>query len=252
MFVGDIKWIKLSVDLFANRKIRQIEHLPRGDTLILIWIKLLILAGQINDGGMVYITPELGYTIDSLAAEFGRPKELVQQAMELFARFGMTETDPKGIVTICGWERHQNVEGMERVREQTRKRVQRHREKKALERCNVTETRCNPPEEETEAEEESEEDTDFLSFTHTREEDEVYLPNEQRKRMGGALGRNVVFLSDAQMEDLLERLSLDEFDYYVSLVAENELAGKHYTKKTHYQAILDMVKADRKVKRRND
>ena len=104
---------------------------------------------------MVYITPELGYTTDSLAAEFGRPTELVEQAMELFQRYGMTETDDRGIISVCGWERYQNVEGMERVREQTRKRVQRHREKKALERCNVTETLGNAPEEETEAEEEA-------------------------------------------------------------------------------------------------
>ena len=237
------------MDLFANRKIRQLEHLPQGDTLILIWIKLLILAGQINDGGLVYITPELGYTVESLAAEFGRPAETVRQAMELFQRFGMTETDDRGIIAVCGWERHQNVEGMERVREQTRKRVQRHREKKALEQCNVTVTLGNAPEEEREEEEEGEEETEYHSLIHAREE-EMYLQAQQRKRMGGALGQNVVFLSDAQMEDLLERLSLDEFDYYVSLVAQNELAGKHYTKKTHYQAILDMVKADRAIQKK--
>lgn len=247
--VGDIKWIKLSVDLFHNRKIRQIECLPHGDTLVLIWIKLLILAGCINDGGLVYITPEVGYTMDSLASELGRPVEVVRQAMDLFCRYGMTETDEEGIITLCGWEKHQNVEGMERVREQTKKRVQKHRAKKALD-CNVTETLRNATEEDIEEEEETEEEKEYHSFTQAREEewDEECAPDDRRKLMGGALGRNVVFLSDAQMEDLLNRLSLDEFDYYVSLVAENELAGKHYKKKTHYQAILDMVKADRKVK----
>ena len=239
------------MDLFGNRKIRQIECMEQGDTLVLLWIKLLILAGQINDMGQVYITPEIGYTIETLAAEFGRPVETVRRAMDLFCRFGMTEVDEDGIIAVCGWERHQNVEGMERVREQTRQRVRKHREKKAAQRCNVTEALRNATEEEREEEEEPEEETEFHSFTHAGEGDdfeEDIRPDERRKRMGGALGKNVVFLSDAQMEDLLERLSLDEFDYYVSLVAENELAGKHYTKKTHYQAILDMVKADRKVK----
>ena len=239
------------MDLFHNRKIRQIECLPHGDTLVLIWIKLLILAGCINDGGLVYITPQVGYTIDSLASELGRPVEMVRQAMDLFCRYGMTETDEDGIITLCGWETHQNVEGMERVREQNRLRKQKQRAKeKALQPCHVTVTECHATEEDIEEEEETEEEKEYHSFTQAREVewDEECAPDDRRKLMGGALGRNVVFLSDAQMEDLLNRLSLDEFDYYVSLVAENELAGKHYKKKTHYQAILDMVKADRKVK----
>ena len=51
--MGDIKWIKLSVDLFHNRKIRQLECMTDGDTLVLLWIKLLVLAGRLNDGGLV-------------------------------------------------------------------------------------------------------------------------------------------------------------------------------------------------------
>ena len=90
---------------------------------MLLWIKLLVLAGRLNDMGHVYITPEVGYTMESLAAEFGRPVDTVRQAMDLFCRFGMTEIDEAGIITICNWERHQNVEGMEKVREQTRQRV---------------------------------------------------------------------------------------------------------------------------------
>jgi hypothetical protein len=58
----------------------------------------------------------------------------------------------------------------------------------------------------------------------------------------------VVFLSNEQMNDLLEKLSLDEFNHYVSVVADCILKGKPYKKKTHYQAILDMAIADRKVK----
>lgn len=87
------------------------------------------------------------------------------------------------------------------------------------------------------------------SFTHSREEGcETDFASHERKLLGGELGRNVVLLSDAQMEDLLDKLSLEEFNHYVSVVADNELAGKHYTKKTHYQAILDMAAKDRKLK----
>ena len=65
---------------------------------------------------------------------------------------------------------------------------------------------------------------------------------------GGDLGKGVVFLSDEQIADLLDKLSLEEFDYYVGVVADCILSGKPFKRKTHYQAILDMATADRKVK----
>ena len=55
-------------------------------------------------------------------------------------------------------------------------------------------------------------------------------------------------LSQKQMDDLLEKLSIEEFDHYVGVVADCILSGKQYKRKTHYQAILDMAMADRKIK----
>ena len=99
-------------------------------------------------------------------------------------------------------------------------------------------------------EEEREEDKEkeFHSFTHSRESEEDLSDPEHRRRYLGGIGKNVVFLSDEQMSDLLDKLSVEEFDYYVGVVADNELKGHHYKKKTHYQAILDMANKDRRVK----
>ena len=66
--------------------------------------------------------------------------------------------------------------------------------------------------------------------------------------LGGELGKGVVFLSQEQIDDLLDKLSLEEFDYYVGVVADCILKGKPFKRKTHYQAILDMASADRKLK----
>jgi hypothetical protein len=68
------------------------------------------------------------------------------------------------------------------------------------------------------------------------------------KLLGGSLGQNVVLLSDEQFDDLCDNLSLDELHKYISIVAKCELSGKKFKKKSHYQAILDMVAKDRKVK----
>ena len=83
--------------------------------------------------------------------------------------------------------------------------------------------------------------TDLPKFVDKREE-------QKRKLLGGELGKGVVFLSQEQMDDLLEKLSIEEFDYYVGVVADCILNGKPFKRKTHYQAILDMASQDRRIK----
>lgn len=91
------------------------------------------------------------------------------------------------------------------------------------------------------------------SFVLSRESDdetsgEVDLSSpEHRRRYIGGIGKGVVMLSDEQMIDLLDKMSIEEFNYYVGVVADNELKGHRYTKKTHYQAILEMALTDRRV-----
>ena len=143
--MGDIKWIKLATDIFDNRKIRQIESMPDGDALVVIWLKLLILAGDTNDNGLVYFTKEIPYTDQLLATYFNRPLSTIQFALRTFEEFGMIEII-NNIILISNWEKYQSIEGMERVREQTRLRVAKHRAKqKLLEQndCNVTVTQGN-------------------------------------------------------------------------------------------------------------
>lgn len=127
--MSDVKWIKLSTDIFDNRKIRQIEKMPDGDSIIVIWLKLLILAGNVNDGGLVYFTKDIPYTDQLLATQFDRPLATVQLAVNTFERFGMIEIIDN-LICVSNWEKYQNVESLERIREQTRKRVAKHREQK--------------------------------------------------------------------------------------------------------------------------
>ena len=137
--MGDVKWIKLSTDLFNNRKIRQIESMDDGDALIVIWIHLLILAGELNDGGLVYFLNGVPFTEEQLAKHFGRDRELIALALRTYEAYGMIEiTD--GIISICNWEKYQNVAELEKIREQNRVRQQRYRENK---KDNVTVTLRN-------------------------------------------------------------------------------------------------------------
>lgn len=72
-------------------------------------------------------------------------------------------------------------------------------------------------------------------------------PTSPREYLGG-IGKGVVFLNDEQIGDLIDKLGIEEFDYYVGIVADCELKGKSFRKKTHYQAILDMALKDRKIR----
>ena len=106
-----------------------IESLPDGDALIVIWFKILTLAGQVNEGGQLYISADIPYTEQLLANQFGRPITTVQLALRTFEQLGMIEV-VDDIIRVSNWERYQNVDGMEKIREQTRNRVAKYRERK--------------------------------------------------------------------------------------------------------------------------
>lgn len=124
--MADIKWIKIATEIFDNRKIKQIENLPNGDSIIVIWFKLLCLAGNINDNGMVYFTQELPYTEQMLAAHFNRPLATVQMSLRTFEKFGMIEII-NDVLQISNWAKYQNIDKMNEIREYNRLAQQRHR-----------------------------------------------------------------------------------------------------------------------------
>ena len=124
--MAEVKWIKIATEIFDNRKIKQIENLPDGDSIIVIWFKLLCLAGNINDNGMVYFTQEIPYTEQMLAAQFNRPLATVQMSLRTFEKFGMIEII-NDILKISNWAKYQNIDRMNEIREYNRLAQQRHR-----------------------------------------------------------------------------------------------------------------------------
>lgn len=130
--MSEVKWIKIVTDIFNNKKIRLIESMPEGDAVIVIWFKLLMLAGNINENGNVFFTRDIPYTEQMLATVFNRPVSTVQLALNTFVKFHMIDIFDD-IIHVSNWEKYQNVEGMERIRKQTRDRVARYRENKRLE-----------------------------------------------------------------------------------------------------------------------
>ena len=71
------------------------------------------------------------------------------------------------------------------------------------------------------------------------------------KVVGGELGKNVVFLSDAQMEDLLNQMGLDTFDHYVDKLA-NYIINNNAHVKNHYKTILKWWQEDSAIHKQSD
>lgn len=152
VYMSEIKWIKITTDIFDDEKICLIDALPDHDAILVIWFKILALAGKHNRNGLLMMSDKVHYTDEMLATIFRRPLNTVRMALGIFEQFGMVEIID-GVITLPNWEKHQNIDGMEKIKEQTRNRVARHREKQknlALGNvtCNVTVTQGNALEEE--------------------------------------------------------------------------------------------------------
>ena len=238
--MAEVKWVKLTTDMFDNRKVKYLRKLPDGNNIVLIWVMLLTMAGRCNAGGMIFLTENVPYTPKMLADELDFEENTVILALQALENLNMIVTD-NGFFAIAGWEEYQNTDRLAELREYNRIAKQKSRAKqKLLSDVNdksMTSQRCHDTEEEKEKDKDKEKE--YHSFIQCEE--------AKRTMLGGTLGKGVVMLSDEQMDDLLDKLSLDEFNKYVEAVAECELNGKHYKKKTHYQAILDMANKDRKT-----
>ena len=129
--MAEVKWIKIAVDIFDNRKIKQIKKMPDGASILNIWFEMLCLAGNVNDGGFIYLTKEIPYTDEMLATHFDEPLGNVRLALNTFKNFGMIEI-VDNMIFLSSWEKYQSTDKLAEIREQTRRRVAKHREKTKL------------------------------------------------------------------------------------------------------------------------
>lgn len=117
--MADVKWIKIATDMFDNRKIKYLRRLPDGNNIVLMWVMLLTMAGRCNANGVIFLTENIPYTADMLADELDFKENMVQSALRTLERLGMIAIDNE-FISVPGWDEYQNIEGMEKIREQNR------------------------------------------------------------------------------------------------------------------------------------
>lgn len=128
--MSDIKWIKLTTNMFEDEKMRLIDAMPERDTTHYVWIRLLVQAGKTNSNGFIFLNEDIPYTEEMLSTIFCRPLSSIRLALKVLKDFRMIEVYEDNIIKITNWDKYQNVEGMERVREQNKLRAKNHRDKK--------------------------------------------------------------------------------------------------------------------------
>lgn len=125
---SDVKWIKICSDIFDDEKIILIENLPSADSIIVIWFKLLCLAGKNNNSGVFILNDKIAYTDEMLATVFRRDINTVRLALKTFENYGMIEI-VSGVYTIPNWGKYQNLDRIEQKSQYMRNYMQEYRKK---------------------------------------------------------------------------------------------------------------------------
>ena len=125
---SDVKWIKICSDIFDDEKIMLIENLPSADSIIVIWFKLLCLAGKNNNSGVFILNDKIAYTDEMLATVFRRDINTVRLALKTFENYGMIEI-VSGVYTIPNWGKYQNLDKIEQKSQYMRNYMQEYQKK---------------------------------------------------------------------------------------------------------------------------
>ena len=172
--------------MFDNPKIKAIRRMPEGNNIILIWVMLLTIAGRCNADGNIFLTEKIRYNAETLADELRFPESVVRLALNVLTEYSMIICQEDAFY-IKNWEEYQNVEGMAKVREQTRLRVAKHREKaKALPESNVTRnatvTQSNATDKESDSYSKSDSKSNSSSDSFNSNNKEVGRLSEERRQ----------------------------------------------------------------------
>lgn len=244
--MADVKWIKITTDIFDDEKILLIESMPDPYAVITCWFKLLCLAGKQNNNG-VFLMGRIAYTDKMLATIFRMNEATVKMALKTFEQFGMVEIID-GVITIPNWSKHQSLDAYEKKKAYDRKYRLEQREKQRLlvaqsdDNRTTSRTTVVVPEEDKEKEEDKERDidkkrecTDFQSVVALFHEICVSFPK-------------VRSLSDARKKAIKARLNTYSMEDFRTVFQNAEdssfLKGKN---DRNWQANFDWLIADKNM-----
>lgn len=250
--MADVKWIKITTDIFSDEKILLIEQMPDADTILVIWLKMLCMAGRDNNNGIFLMNNRIPYTEEMFATLFRRPLNTVRLAISTFEAFGMIDIIDDTI-TLVNWEKHQNVDGLEKLKEQNRIRQQRYRERKKMlltDNVTVTEQGITLNNVTVTEQKRIEEDKKRIDNNILSDSAEPEPPTKKPKPVKHKYGEyKNVLLTDEELQKLKTEYS-DYQERIERLSSYVESTGKKY--KSHYATIRSWARRDAEKKGRKE
>lgn len=235
--MADVKWIKITTDIFDDEKILMIESLPSADSIIVIWFKLLAFAGKQNNHGVFLMSNRIAYTDEMLASIFRRDVNIVRLALKSFEQYGMIEI-VENVITIPNWNKHQSLDAYEKKKERDRiYQAERRAAQKALiekssDKSLDTSSYVAVSDIDIEEDKERDKDNNILSLSPKAKKPVKHKYGEYQN----------VLLTDEE----LEKLKDEYFDYEERIERlSSYIASKGVKYKSHYATIRNWARKDK-------
>lgn len=135
--MAEVSWIKLSTNIFSNRKVALLLNECDGDTYFRIWIQLLTIAGQCNSNGKLIIGENSPLNVQQLSKILGKSAKKVGEILNNFIDLRMIIFE-NNCYEIRNWGKYQSIDKLEEIRKNNRERQRKFREKSKMQ-ANVTE-----------------------------------------------------------------------------------------------------------------
>ncbi len=95
-------WLKLNEGFFNRNEVRYLEKQEGGHTLLLLYIKLMLLG--INAEGELYFKGDKPFNITTLSMVTDMDRETVEEAIKTYLDLGMMEITEGGVYKLCDYE----------------------------------------------------------------------------------------------------------------------------------------------------
>ncbi len=236
--MAEVKWIKIVTDIFDDEKILLIESYPEADAIIVIWFKLLTLAGKQNNNGVFLMSNRIPYTDEMLATIFRRNINVVRLALRALEQFGMIEIIDN-VITIPNWNKHQTLDAYEKKKERDRLYQQ---ERRAVQRALVegksSDTSSDTSSDVAISDKDKEEDIEEEKEEDISKRKRAKKPEQPKHKYGEY---NNVMLTDDELRKLRSEYS-DWRERIERLSCYIESKGTKY--KNHYATIRNWARRD--------
>lgn len=134
--MNEVFWVRLFCAEFDDPRWLAIEQMPDADAVQIIYVRMLMLAGRCNAGGLLLLHESLPYDVTTLSAVLRRTVPVVQFALATLEKFKFIEVVDR-VIAITAWDRLQPTDELARLAERRDKDKLRKRSERAEKRSQL-------------------------------------------------------------------------------------------------------------------